>query len=88
MLQTETNIKSSYGEFFKNRNEHGCRREVTGHCAAINVIRSTAQRPMLTQPQVLRRGIPTACFFRYSPKFRTAGSAIGCYAAMQPQTSL
>ena len=38
MLQTETNVKSSYGEFFKHTNEHGRRRDVTGHCAAAFVL--------------------------------------------------
>ena len=88
MLQTETNVKSSHGEFFKHMNEHGRRRDVTGQCAAINVVRSTVRSPTLTQPQVLRCSIPTSCFFQYSPDYQTASSAIVCYAAIQPQTSL
>jgi len=69
MMQTETNVKSTYGEFFKHINEHGRRRDVTGHCATINVVRSTVQSPMLTQPQVLRCGIPSACFFQCTPQY-------------------
>jgi len=88
MFQTETNVKSSYGEFLKHINEHGRRRDVTSHCATINVVRCTAWSPTLTQSQVLRSGIPTACFFQYSPQYWTASCAIVCYAAIQPEANL